>query len=292
MQSFYLKNLPKNRLYKLLFMTALLFTGYAYAGNEVNVTRSVEVINVTPTLSSLSLESNATIVNKAKTVELFVVGTYSDNSTSIVDENVTYIINPTQNAEVNGSVLTALKDGNVTVQAKVGTILSNTINLNITWIVDGYTLPPEPDPTVNNATLGGVDSNNNGVRDDVERKIYEKYPVKLHRALLMDGARVFQKIAVRPIEEAKESEKGIEKITNCKVYLMITDLELRSKIRSHNFDFIEYIENITYNTKERVRKYLDYNLALSGGNYASKPSDWNREACSPEVIKALEEKGL
>jgi hypothetical protein len=37
--------------------------------------------------------------------------------------------------------------------------------------INGIAVPPEPDTTLNNATLAGVDSNNNGVRDDVERKI-------------------------------------------------------------------------------------------------------------------------
>ena len=34
-------------------------------------------------------------------------------------------------------------------------------------IVNGYLLPPEPDEQLNNATLLGIDSNDNGVRDDV-----------------------------------------------------------------------------------------------------------------------------
>ena len=37
--------------------------------------------------------------------------------------------------------------------------------------INGIVVPPAPDPVINNATLAGVDSNNNGVRDDVERKI-------------------------------------------------------------------------------------------------------------------------
>ena len=37
--------------------------------------------------------------------------------------------------------------------------------------INGITVPPAPDPVINNATLAGVDSNKNGVRDDVERKI-------------------------------------------------------------------------------------------------------------------------
>ena len=35
--------------------------------------------------------------------------------------------------------------------------------------INGIAVPPEPDVVVNNATIAGMDSNNNGVRDDVER---------------------------------------------------------------------------------------------------------------------------
>ena len=42
-------------------------------------------------------------------------------------------------------------------------------------VINGHTLPPEPDPDINNATLLGVDSNDNGVRDDVEWWIYKRY---------------------------------------------------------------------------------------------------------------------
>lgn len=38
-------------------------------------------------------------------------------------------------------------------------------------VINGITVPPEPAPSVNNATIAGVDLNKNGVRDDVERKI-------------------------------------------------------------------------------------------------------------------------
>jgi hypothetical protein len=36
-------------------------------------------------------------------------------------------------------------------------------------------LPPEPDKAQNDATLAGIDTNQNGIRDDVERAIYFKY---------------------------------------------------------------------------------------------------------------------
>ena len=38
-------------------------------------------------------------------------------------------------------------------------------------IINGIQVPPEPDPIANNATLTGIDVNENGVRDDVERVI-------------------------------------------------------------------------------------------------------------------------
>ncbi|OGC87685.1 hypothetical protein A2949_02180 [Candidatus Adlerbacteria bacterium RIFCSPLOWO2_01_FULL_54_21b] len=42
--------------------------------------------------------------------------------------------------------------------------------------VEGANLPPVPDESENNATVAGVDTNNNGVRDDVELAIFKKYP--------------------------------------------------------------------------------------------------------------------
>ena len=41
-------------------------------------------------------------------------------------------------------------------------------------VINGITVPPEPAPSINNATLAGVDVNNNVVRDDVERLIAQK----------------------------------------------------------------------------------------------------------------------
>ena len=164
---------------------------------------------------------------------------------------------------------------------------SNTTAHKMPQVVNGHALPPEPDLMINNATLGGVDSNDNGVRDDVERYIYKKYPVKLHQALLMDGAKYFQKIMIESTKHAVELKKEGTKIGDCESFLMGVD----KGIYSDNFDYVGFLENNTINTKERVRKYLDYNLALSGGVYGSSPSDWNRDACSEEIRKVLVEIG-
>jgi len=42
--------------------------------------------------------------------------------------------------------------------------------------VDGNNLPPSPDKNLNEATIEGVDVNENNIRDDVELAIFELYP--------------------------------------------------------------------------------------------------------------------
>ena len=139
------------------------------------------------------------------------------------------------------------------------------------------------------AALLGVDANNNGVRDDVEKKIYEKYEKPLHQALLMERAKFYQLTLEKPLDKAKETQKLASKNISCKLYLKDIDKDIGSDGWRENR---EYIKNLVLNNPQRVRKYLDYNRALSGGSYGSSPSDWNRDACSQEVVKALEDMGL
>ena len=236
--------------------------------------------NTPSTYKSLTLSAEQTTLNKDNNTTLKLLATSSNGTSKELNTDIEYIITPNGSAEVNNNTLT--------LQAKTGNTLSNTLTLTVTWTVNGHTLPPEPDKALNDATLLGIDVNNNGVRDDVERKIYEKYPKKLHRELLLDGAKVFQEILNQPTEKAKDTQKGISRIIHCEVYLTDFDSEIKSDNWIENG---EYIKDLTFNAKERVRKYLDYNLALSGGNFSSKPSDWNRSECSEAVRKVLTEMG-
>lgn len=245
----------------------------------------------TPTnpLTTLNLELNATSLNLGEKASVVVTGTFKDNTIKEVNDQVEWIITPSGSVDINGTTLTTLKDNNTTIKAKVGSVVSNAVDLDIYWEVDGYALPPEPDEIENNATLEGVDSNGNGVRDDVERKIYAKYPKKLHRVILIDRAKFYQQTMIQPTANAKETQKNATKKINCRLYLMDLDEDIASDDWRENR---EHIKDLTFNTKERVRKYLDYNIALSGDSYGSSPSNWNRDACSPEIIEVLEEMGL
>lgn len=42
-------------------------------------------------------------------------------------------------------------------------------------VINGIKVPPLPDPKINDATQAGVDSNSNGIRDDVERILVTEF---------------------------------------------------------------------------------------------------------------------
>jgi hypothetical protein len=64
--------------------------------------------------------------------------------------------------------------------------------------INGIEVPPKPDEKANSITFEGVDSNQNEVRDDVERKIAEKWgnDPKLYQQT-MEFAKLIQRMFVR-----------------------------------------------------------------------------------------------
>ena len=92
---------------------------------------------------------------------------------------------------------------------------------------------------------------------------------------MMAYSKVAQKILENPIGNALENQKEFNRIDDCEIYLEDNNVTI--------YNSINFIQNNTYNTKARVRAYLDYNLALSGGVYGSSPSDWNADACDFDV---------
>jgi len=259
-------------------------------GSDTNSSTGEGTTDATLTLTSLRLESNTTTANKGEMVQLLLTGTYSDNSTKAVDANVSYTITPADSAEVNGSILTALKDGNVTVQATVGGVVSNSVKLHITWVVNGHVLPPEPDPTINNSTLLGIDSNNNGVRDDVERWIYEKYRDKhpIYIDIAMQAARGYRLVLEHP-EKAKEIYPEVEKAIYCQMYYELDADELGDKILVKENILDEYFRSkIYYNTKIRMDAYDKYDTLLSGNSYTLLKPNEEKDACDFDVKKYKE----
>jgi hypothetical protein len=255
--------------------------------NEINETNtSTNETNTTqPTVSlkslKLTLEKNSLNVDTNTTLK--VVATYSDNTTKDVTNQVAWNLSDTTAAQITQKSLHAKRNTNIFIQAKLNSVTSNAVALEIYKEINGHRLPPEPDPTINNSTLLGVDVNNNGVRDDVERKIYETYDKKVNQKLMIQSAQTHQAMLADPdlIKNAYDWEEPFNRGNGCEYYLY----------DEYNISFInnsvDLLEDNTYNTEDRIQKYMKYNSALSGGVFGTPPSYEVESSCDFNVTEAL-----
>ncbi len=188
-------------------------------------------------------------------------------------------------------------------------------------VINGYTLPPEPDPKINNSTLLGIDSNNNGVRDDVERWIYIRYDThipciekkidvtlpngkviqayekvcedeaiayhQIVREIAMQGARTAQIIIQEP-KRARETTKLMDAAQGCNTYFSNRAKSYNEPILlDHTILIDDEFNNIQFNTVQRARAYGRYNFALSGGVYRMPTDEAMRAGCDFNVDALL-----
>ena len=99
-------------------------------------------------------------------------------------------------------------------------------------------LPLEPDKAANDATLAGIDSNENGIRDDVERAIYFKYK---------DSA----KKAAPAYQYAKALQMEFTDVYNSGTLVAV--LQEESGAYMCLDDGEDYIEDLVFNTEVRKR---------------------------------------
>jgi len=245
----------------------------------------------TAAIKSLKLEIATTTLNKDHNTTVTLKATYDDNTTK-TPNNIEWLINPKDAVRIKGNTLTALKDTNVTIQAKVGNTLSNKVHLNIYWEVNGHRLPPEPDPKINNATLLGVDVNHNGVRDDVERYILKTYgKEKITIEIGFQVARAYNTVIKNP-EKAMEVDKVITAAQDCASYFETFANFFGDPILLKNTDIVtsKKFKSIQLNTAPRIRAYLEYNRNLSGQVFTSTQIDKQKEQCAFDVDKLLKER--
>ena len=232
-------------------------------GNDDNTTTTPTV-----TLASLKLTIDKTTLNKDENTTVKVVATYSDNISKDVTEEVAWISSKIDAVKVTKQTLIALQDTQTTLQAKLNSITSEAINLNIYWEVNGHRLPPEPDKTFNDSTLLGIDVNDNGVRDDVERWIYETYKDKhpIHIDIAMQAGRAYKKVLETP-ERAKEIEKEIGAPIYCEGYYSVYADKFGDRIYIHQRILGNTFDKKYFNIENRTKQYQIYQNTLSGDSY-------------------------
>jgi len=153
-------------------------------------------------------------------------------------------------------------------------------------VINGYTLPPEPNPAINNSTLLGVDSNDNGVRDDVEIWIYKKYKDKhpIHIDIAMQAGRAWQKVLEDP-SKAKEIHDFVSAASSCEAYYEVC-IKSDNKLYISEWINTKYFrKNIYFNTPARLEAYNAYDTLLSGGVYTIPRCSVKQQLCDFNTSK-------
>ncbi len=70
--------------------------------------------------------------------------------------------------------------------------------------INGISVPPEPDAVLNNATLAGIDANNNRVRDDVERMVAKIVSSKQQFENVLPIIQAYQIVILAPTPKNRE----------------------------------------------------------------------------------------
>jgi len=266
------------KLYTIILISTLFFTACSKDKKEIIENARVSS-KPAPKSLKLTLEKNS--LNIETNTSLKVIATYQDNTTKDVTNQVEWIYTDKQTLDIKNNILKTLhKDTNIFLQAKYKNKTSNKVALEIYKEINGYKLPPMPDEDLNNATILGIDVNNNEVRDDVERWIFDKYKEPIVQAVALQNARAFSKILVDP-SKAKEMKKFTSALIRCEIYYEY-DSENKLKIDSHKES-----RPIILNTRERNRAYYEYNQALSGGVYSSGGGENYKDYCDFNETKIL-----
>jgi len=112
-----------------------------------------------------------------------------------------------------------------------------------------------PDPKINNATLAGVDSDNNGIRDDIQRFINQTYPDENIKLALKQAANTWQNFFTDVTNE-----------DNAKYYTDKHAEDLRCLL-SKTPQWAEYsrqIETLSLNSEMRIKKNLEREKLIHG----------------------------
>ncbi|VAW48061.1 hypothetical protein MNBD_GAMMA04-157 [hydrothermal vent metagenome] len=156
--------------------------------------------------------------------------------------------------------------------------------------INGVRLPPEPLPEENNATLLGVDSNNNQVRDDVERWIYtefkDKHPV--HIEVSMQSARTWERIFEGGANKALETVEFVHAALACQSYYKVHAKD-EPLLIFESISLFQQVKRKVLSIPERTEAFFAYDKALSGGVYTLPKSGTRKGMCDFDTAKVVGE---
>lgn len=148
------------------------------------------------------------------------------------------------------------------------TTLPDKITLSaVPMILDPTQLPPEPGVD-NNKTVAGIDSNNNGIRDDVERWIAQSYPTsaKMRAAAAQVVLSLQYKITNKAITEEIAYQKGIISIN---AVCCLVDSSAKTGVK----DNLNNIMSVHLNTRQRVNAYNQFHNIMGSRAFVAPQID-------------------
>lgn len=124
--------------------------------------------------------------------------------------------------------------------------------------VMGKNLPPDPGAEADK-TVAGIDANQNGIRDDVELAVFEKYPNSAKtRAVLLQYALALQMIFIQPSLNTTNSTEIVRELSRADTCLADTVSPRKSLNSSRTYSdlekidtYIDFVKNKQFNTKDR-----------------------------------------
>jgi hypothetical protein len=266
-----------------IVLAILVFQGCSKrdSSGDTNTSQSIDPAQQTLTLS---IGNNELPENNETTVTL----TAADGQDITTAGGIVWHMSDANATEINGTKLIAKREGTTTIQAEFNGKYSQEQNVTVYKIIHGHRLPPEPDPKINNSTLLGIDSNHNGVRDDVERWTILKYKDKHPIVTLigLQGAKAAQIIIQEP-EKGRETREIFAKAYNCSFYFQFRAEFNGEPILIDHYIFGDEFKNKQFNTSQRARAFALYNAALSGGVYEDGGSQAMRAGCDFNVTAML-----
>jgi len=207
----------------------------------------------------ISLESNATLIeiSEYNSTQISIRATYEDNSTEDVTQKATYSSDDSS-VDVTKGTVTTNAEGSASVTVNYGGKTAK-VQVEVYEMIDGHLLPHEPQNP--DATLLGVDENNNSVRDDVERWIYKTeftaHP-EINRVVVMQEARFYQMALVDPLNKDDKVDNALVRFIDCyEYYTDSRNIPLGKGGKPLSFDLI--FKDKYFNTRERLKTYMDYN---------------------------------
>jgi hypothetical protein len=128
-------------------------------------------------------------------------------------------------------------------------------------IINGFKVPVEPDPIENNKTFLGIDSDRNGIRDDVDREIAKKSKTVTDKEMASMYARDLIEAIKEPEKAFSEEKYQIEnRYGLCYAYIKNFYPTLFAEVKIDD----EHIKNHIFNTDIRKKKLYKYDSNLRG----------------------------